>query len=331
MMPQTFETTLTAQSISPALQRMLHALGKRRFFKLIGGGSLTESTQLASVAKAYAMAGVECIDLSPNLAVIEAVTAAIRDLLTPLPVLMVSLPLDPDPHFRKIDLKEADCIQCGACLPACPTEAITLPEMLEISQALCYGCGRCVPTCPTDALILHPFQVEAQLADVLVHPQVEAVEIHSHYMDSYMLKNLFQQWGSLLTDKLISLCFRPGTLPPAQIIEFYQTAQKACSLPVILQVDGAPMSGNDDPEASRPALEAAIQVAAMFEEVGLSIPIITISGGMNRRTATLLQEPRYTFIAGIGMGTVARKAVWNLAPEQAEQTAQQIRASFSRS
>jgi ferredoxin len=244
------------------------------------------------------------------------------------PVLMVSLPLDPDPHFRKIELDEPNCIQCGACLPVCPTDAITLPNLLEISQSLCYGCGRCVPTCPTEALKLLPFQVEDQLESVLSHPRVEAVEIHSHYVDPYMLKALFERWGNLLTDKLISLCFRPGNLPTEQILAFYQIASEACTLPVMLQIDGAPMSGNDDPEASHPALEAAVKVSEMFQKNGVPFPPITISGGINQHTANLLQEAPYRFIAGVGMGTVARKAVWHLNEANAGQVAYQMVSRF---
>lgn len=316
-----------ATSIRPSLQRMLRALSERRFFKLIGGGSLTEADRLLSIAQAYSLAGADCVDIAPDIAVVEVIAGMLERLPGTPPVLMVSLPLDPDPHFRKIDLDEPNCIQCGACLPVCPTEAISLNQQLEIAQALCYGCGRCVPTCPTEALHLLPFQVEAQLAAVLRHPGVEAVEIHSHYVDPYMLQSLFERWGCLLTDKLISLCFRPGAIPEAQIMAFYQVATDACKLPVMLQIDGAPMSGNEDPEASRPALEAAVRVAEMFQRHGLPKPPITISGGINRHTATWLRDPQYAFIAGVGMGTVARKAVWTLeAPESIQAASRMVDA-----
>lgn len=316
------------ESVSLPLQRMLHALSERHFFKLIGGGSLTEAERLESIARAYAMAGADCLDVAPDINVVHTLDKMLSEFPGETPVLMVSLPLDPDPHFRKIELDEPNCIQCGACLPVCPTEAITLPNLLEISQSLCYGCGRCVPTCPTEALTLLPFQVEDQLEVVLAHPRVEAVEIHSHYVDPYMLKALFERWGSLLTTKLISLCFRPGSLPAEQILSFYQTASEYCILPVMLQIDGAPMSGNEDPEASRPALEAAMKVAEMFYRNNLALPPITISGGINQHTATLLQETPYHFIAGVGMGTVARKAVWHLTETDAKQVAYQMVSRF---
>lgn len=296
-------------------QPVFQALRDHRFFKLIVGGSFTDLSKVEALCRVYAMAGADCIDVSADLAVVEAVERAYTHLPESIarPALMVSLPLDADPHFRKIDLDEPACTLCDACVPICPTEALSLNDtQLLIDQPLCYGCGRCVTACPTSALTLQPLHMEAELSSVLTYPLVSAVEIHTSHTDPYMLTTFLQQYSPWLQDKIIAVCLRPEQVAPEQWLAFLTELQHFSPLPVILQVDGAPMSGTDDPEASRPALESAVFARQYLAESQPTegLPFITISGGINHHTADLLNDPRYGFITGTGMGTMARKAVW---------------------
>lgn len=291
---------------------MLSALAERRFFKLIGGGCLTEADTVARLSAVYAAAGADCIDIAPEPAVLSAVKALL-DILpakTPRPALMVSIPLDPDPHFRKIDLAEPDCILCGACVPICPTEAIEIsPAGLDISQPLCYGCNRCVTVCPTEALSLAPFLMKETLTPVLASPAVDAVEIHTRYADPCMANGFLADYEPLLRDKVIALCFRPDQVDPDQWLNFTQVFLDRFEA-VLLQVDGQPMSGSDKPEASLAAISAARLAKQHLDAAGMNVPI-TISGGINTHTAAYLREPPNRFIAGVGMGTIARRHVWH--------------------
>ena len=46
-----------------------------------------------------------------------------------------------------------DCINCGACEPACPVEAICeIDGMRKIDAAKCIDCGACKSICPVDAI-----------------------------------------------------------------------------------------------------------------------------------------------------------------------------------
>jgi len=70
------------------------------------------------------------------------------------------------------------CTACGACLTACPYDAISMVtvdgrEVAVINEAGCKGCGGCVPICPEDAIDLRGYtdaQVRAQIDSLLGVP-----------------------------------------------------------------------------------------------------------------------------------------------------------------
>lgn len=47
-------------------------------------------------------------------------------------------------------VKKDLCIRCGACVRACPVNAIS--EDFDGSPYVCIHCGRCVASCPHDCL-----------------------------------------------------------------------------------------------------------------------------------------------------------------------------------
>ena len=65
--------------------------------------------------------------------------------------------LEIEPIVAKVD-KEL-CNWCGACMEACPFDAIKMvkdgsKEIAEINNSVCKGCGMCLPVCPVNAINL---------------------------------------------------------------------------------------------------------------------------------------------------------------------------------
>jgi len=47
-----------------------------------------------------------------------------------------------------------ECINCGACEPVCPVNAISEKGDLRVIDAgTCIDCGACVDTCPVSAIV----------------------------------------------------------------------------------------------------------------------------------------------------------------------------------
>ncbi|MFB6349361.1 RnfABCDGE type electron transport complex subunit B [Moraxella sp. ZJ142] len=68
-------------------------------------------------------------------------------------------PLDPTtnrPTEVRAVIREADCIGCTKCIPACPVDAIigTAKHMHSIVSDLCTGCELCIAPCPVDCIEL---------------------------------------------------------------------------------------------------------------------------------------------------------------------------------
>ena len=325
------------QPLSASRTRVKQALKSHHFFKLIVGASFNEPQRVHQLVKAYTYAGTHAIDIGPHPDVLQQVEAVFKSLpdSIPRPLLMVSLSCDGDPHFRKVSVREADCIQCGVCVPVCPTEALAINKAsLDVDSPLCYGCSRCVDVCPTDAFDWDPLpQISEPIQRVLDHPWVEAVELHTDQLQTSDLDRLLWSVGSTLRGKLVALCFRPQEFEGSAIdtyLTHFDRWLTTLGCEGLIQIDGQPMSGSSQTAASLPALEAAYQFQQQFPHTWASRWPITISGGINLQTASYLQYPRYQAIAGVGMGTMARRAVWHSQEEsESLNLTQQIVEGFS--
>lgn len=46
-----------------------------------------------------------------------------------------------------------ECMACGACMDACPSEAIVEGDIYSINSDQCAECGACMEECPSGAII----------------------------------------------------------------------------------------------------------------------------------------------------------------------------------
>ncbi len=52
-------------------------------------------------------------------------------------------------------IKKEDCVNCGACEPECPVEAISEKDDARIIDAAsCTSCGACAEVCPSDCIMV---------------------------------------------------------------------------------------------------------------------------------------------------------------------------------
>ncbi len=81
---------------------------------------------------------------------------------------LLSQPRGADSGLRNCFSAER-CVECGACLQACPSGAVDLQFTGRIHRDKCDRCGKCVEVCPSDGLrtVGKYYEVEA-LTEILL-------------------------------------------------------------------------------------------------------------------------------------------------------------------
>lgn len=57
---------------------------------------------------------------------------------------------------KKAKVLRNDCVACGACVKACPVNAIVIFRgiVAEVDTDKCVGCAKCVAACPASAIYM---------------------------------------------------------------------------------------------------------------------------------------------------------------------------------
>jgi Fe-S-cluster-containing hydrogenase component 2 len=294
------------------LYRPLISLHQGNWFKLICGASFQHLPAVRSLTLAYALAGVDCIDVAADPVVVSAAKTALQvahDLyeeartrgfyVQELPWLMVSLNDGEDPHFRKAEFDATLCpTDCPRpCEKVCPTGAIAFDQQSSLSSdrvgslpfsgvvdSQCYGCGRCLPICPVNNISARAYVSAPTTVAALVLQQVDAVEIHTQVGRLADFSRLWQAIAPYCDRlKLVAISCPDGE----GLVDYLWALSDLISplpCPVIWQTDGRPMSGDIGDGATRAAVRLGQKVLA----AGLP-GYVQLAGGTNGHTVAKLK------------------------------------------
>lgn len=315
--------------IHPAIQNELKA---QRFFKLICGASYRNASFVSHLAQIFASAGAHVIDIGARPELVEAVKQGLEKASPPipgLPLIMVSVGINSDVHFLRVDKEFSRCDSHGFCANACPHEVFVGDE---IRLENCLGCDYCIIACPEDALTLVPRDPLAEMDQLLAacfQAGATALEVHTGDGGREELLALIEKlkpWSAHL--QLLAFSLGAHGQSPEEIAQLATEIEAHLGPQIIIQADGKPISGRKGKKSTQPSLELAQK---LFKR-GLK-SYIQVSGGTNNLTGQLAREQAVP-IHGVGMGSFARKYLDlspsdELTPELLERSVQRARELVS--
>ncbi len=310
------------QSLSPCSDPLLplsyHSLQVGQWVKLICGASYQDLASIRRLVMVYALAGVDCVDVAADTAVVGVARQGLADAVAvarcldaafnhpssgdepatappqhflghDTPWLMVSLNDSEDPHFRKAFFDAAHCpADCQRpCEAICPTDAIRFePQGWNgVIPDLCYGCGRCLTVCPVQNIAAYSYQAHPENFSDEALGAIDALEIHTQAGRQDAFSALWQRlkpWRKQL--KLVSISCPDDPNITAYLQDLYRM-MAPLEIPLIWQTDGRPMSGDLGKGTTHATIRLAQKVMAA------KLPgYVQLAGGTNHYTASKLRE-----------------------------------------
>jgi len=288
------------------------ALSTGSWVKLICGASNQDLPSISDLCALYAMAGVHCIDVAADEAVVCAAREAldwVEDRKGIRPWLMISLSDGKDAHFRKAWFDPIRCpVDCSRpCQKICPAKAIG--PFGGIREDRCYGCGRCMPTCPLGIIEEQDRKMTLnEFAPLLRELKPDAIEIHTapgRGAEFYNSLKCLMNADISIKRLSVSCGLQDNAITYHDLVDElwgrYLFIQEFGQQP-LWQLDGRRMSGDLGKGAS-------IVAVALWKKISHLIPPgpVQLAGGTNAYTISYL--PKDNGPSGIAFGGMARQLV----------------------
>ncbi|MBI2995228.1 MAG: 4Fe-4S dicluster domain-containing protein [Candidatus Melainabacteria bacterium] len=304
---------------------MKNAIEQKKFFKLVCGASFTDTKMIENLAFVFTLAGAHVIDLAPKADVIFAARHGIKKALSTQhsalspPLLMASIQLDQDPHFRKIEIDYNLCDVCGACVRICPTEAFRIEnrngesanrrigELVYLVER-CFGCGECPSHCHASALkMIDTKPTPKETLKEMISLGITGIEFHF----GKNIEKIKEIWEEVVRAieacgrmPLLSFSIGSGLLSSEEIKYAANLCYKLAGKNIILQCDGTPMSGHLRKNGNNND-KSYMYVAKVIQEENLPV-YLQIAGGTDEHSFKQTIKLGIK-INGVAIGSYARK------------------------
>ncbi len=294
------------------------ALTKKEFHKFIIGAAFKDIELIKKYSYIFTAAGANAIDISAfPLSVIAAKQGIEQALLNnpnlEAPLLMISINVGEDTHFRRINLDTQNCTECLLCVPSCPSQAFSVlgkPSNPEFSYDidLCYGCSNCLEYCNYDALSFEQWSpYEAESLSELIKLGANAIEIHLNN-DLETFRELYLK---IPHDFLLeSFCIGSQQMNTTQIQEATKLISELTTnskSEIIIQSDGLPLSGARDLGENKDLASIINSQTILSNLQTSSRPIfVQLAGGIDEKSLAKAHA-QGVLVDGVAIGSYARK------------------------
>jgi len=307
--------------MNPRFEAMRSLLNEGRYFKLVCGAGNENREEVRKLAFVYALGGATGFDVSATPDIVRACVEGIERAYALAPELGRTIPIRPfitvsvgmsgDHHVRKAHIIES-CVDCGKCIPVCPTDAIS--ANYRVIRELCIGCGNCEAVCPPKVAAVRYEHNGKLLGDLLpkcLAAGAENIELHAAVPGD---DDILAEWKVVCEaqpNHFVSMCLDRFHLSNLHLMQRIKAAWEIAGERTVIQADGVPMSGGaDDFNTTLQAIAIADVIQKNLkdkERAFRSLPIL-LSGGTNGKTGEMARLCGVPY-QGVSIGTHARKIV----------------------